>query len=282
MGMESRILELYEKYETCREVAKELGITNENVRRVLIKHGVPRTHRHEAHKPRKTAKRMPSHCRSKYCAAVAVMLREVLGMPTHDISEASGIPSASVVNILNRKRPDLKLDRCQRVKGETIDAIERDYLTGASTYELGRKYNLHHATISHLMIKRGHVRGKGDPFGNKRRHDEAVARFMAEYDQECVDSMKRHSVRRYYRINSRPRDNGITWRKIAERNGSMRCEICGTECDPADKSWGNNGPTHPSVDHIVEIHKGGTDTWDNVRLACMSCNLKRNRAVSHA
>ena len=119
MGMESRILELYEKYETCREVAAELGITNENVRRVLIKHGVPRTHRHEAHKPRKTAKRMPSHCRSKYCAAVVVMLREVLGMPTNDISEASGIPSASVVNILNRERPDLKLDRCQRVKGET-------------------------------------------------------------------------------------------------------------------------------------------------------------------
>ena len=62
----------------------------------------------------------------------------------------------------------------------------------------------------------------------------------------------------------------------------MRCEICGIECDPGDKAWGSTGPTHPSVDHIVEIGKGGTDTWDNVRLACMCCNISRYKVTANA
>lgn len=44
---EARIIELYEKYETTREVADELGVSDETVRRALKKHGIKRTHRHE-------------------------------------------------------------------------------------------------------------------------------------------------------------------------------------------------------------------------------------------
>lgn len=277
--MDEKIIELYEKYENCREVAQALGVCSETVRRVLVKHGVPRTHRHP--KERKTDLRMPSNCRTKYCGALVVMLRVTLGMPTHDISQETGIPSNSVVNIFNRKRPDLKLNRNQRVTATTIDAIERDYMTGATTAELGDKYGLNRATISSLMIKRGHYRGKGDKLGNKRRHDEAVARFMDEYGETAETNGARHEARRYYRMNSRPRDYGITWKAIARKNGSMRCEMCGIECDPDDKAWGSSGPTHPSVDHIVEISKGGTDTCDNVRLACVCCNISRNKVAAN-
>ena len=280
--MDEKIIELYAKYDTCQKVAEELGLTDEKVRRVLIKHGVKRTGNRHTRPKRKTGKRMPSNCRTKYCGALVVMLRATLGMPTHDISNATGIPSDSVVGIFNRKRPDLKLGRCQRVADETISAIERDYLAGAPTIELGEKYGVSHSTISKLMIKRGHFRGKGDKFGNKRRHDEAVARFMDEYGEATETNGARHEARRYYRMNSRPRDYGITWKAIARKNGSMRCEICGIECDPGDKAWGSTGPTHPSVDHIVEIGKGGTDTWDNVRLACMCCNVNRNKVTANA
>lgn len=279
--MDEKILELYEKHETCREVAAELGVSSETVRRVLIKHGVPRTHRHpEKRRERKTGKRMPSHCGTKYCAAAVIMLRELLGMPTGDISEALGIPSDSVVNIFNRKRPDLKLGRCQRVSDETIEEVERKYLAGASTIAIGEEYGVNHSTISAWMGRRGHKRGKGGgpafARANQAKRDAAIERFELSDDVDCTDRRARAKARRKYRIAKRNHDSGITWKKLAERNGSMECEVCGVMCDPHDRSWGSFGPTHPSVDHIVRISDGGEDTWNNSRLACMRCNLALN------
>lgn len=278
--MDEKILELYEKHETCHAVAAELGITKEAVRRTLIKYGVPRTHRHPERASRKTDKRMPSHCRSKYCAAAAIMLREALGLPTGEISKATGIPSDVVVNIFNRKRPDLKLGRCQRVSDETIEEVEREYLAGASTIALGEEYGVSHVTIGKWMRKRGHRRGKGGgpafARANQARRDEAIERFELSYDADFTDRRARAEARRRYRIAKRNHDSGITWKKLAVRNGSMECEVCGVMCDPHDRSWGSFGPTHPSVDHIVRISDGGEDTWDNSRLACMRCNLALN------
>ena len=60
----------------------------------------------------------------------------------------------------------------------------------------------------------------------------------------------------------------------------MTCAICGTKVDPCDK-WINEsgrycfGRNYPTVDHIVAIKNGGTDTYDNVQLACKRCNSKK-------
>lgn len=275
---ESKVIELYRKYDNCRQVAEILGTTNESVRRVLIKHNIKRTG-NRPRRYRKTGKRMPSNCRSTYCGALVVMLRDVLSMTTSMISELTGIPSNSIVNILNRKRPDLKLQRCQRIKSDIIDAIERDYMTGASTLTIAAKYNINQATVSKHMRKRGHTRGKGGGaliIANEARRKKALAKIIAECGTvENIEALS-HDAKRELLMASRKRDYGITWKSLARRNGSMRCEVCGIECDPNDKSWGNSGPTHPSVDHIVRICDGGEDTWENSRLACMKCNLRLN------
>lgn len=279
--MDEKILELYEKYETCREVAAELGITIEKVRRVLIEHGVPRTHRHpEKKSERKTSKRMPSHCRSMYCGALVAMLRRVIGGSSHEISDMTGIPINSVVDISNRKCPDAFVKARYRIDESTIDAIEEEYLGGSSTYELGEKYGICNSTVSKLMRKRGHCRGKGGgpalARANQAKRDAAAERFELSDDADFTDRRSRSQARRAYRIATRNHDSGITWKKLAERNGSMECEVCGVMCDPHDRTWGTFGPTHPSVDHIVRICDGGEDTWDNSRLACMRCNLVLN------
>lgn len=55
------------------------------------------------------------------------------------------------------------------------------------------------------------------------------------------------------------------------------CQICGIKCDPNDRSWGSSGATHPTIDHIIPLSKGGTHTWDNVQCACALCNsVKRD------
>ena len=62
-------------------------------------------------------------------------------------------------------------------------------------------------------------------------------------------------------------DKGIHWKTLARRLGSMKCAMCGKECDPD----GEPG-IRPTVDHIVPLSRGGTHTWDNVQLLCMRCN----------
>ena len=85
-------------------------------------------------------------------------------------------------------------------------------------------------------------------------------------------------MRRQYRIASRPHDGpitGLTWQDIARRNGgNLKCWICGDVCDPEDK-----GDKHPSIDHIIPLSNGGTDTYDNVRIACRGCNRDRSNRV---
>ena len=68
----------------------------------------------------------------------------------------------------------------------------------------------------------------------------------------------------------------IVWNEIAEKF-NMRCAICGCEVDPNDTWIGKNGRKcfgrkYPTVDHIVALKNGGTDTLDNVQLACKHCN----------
>ena len=55
-------------------------------------------------------------------------------------------------------------------------------------------------------------------------------------------------------------------RRILERDGGL-CQIRGPECEVAATQ----------VDHILEVSKGGTDKYTNLRAACARCNQARNR-----
>lgn len=80
-------------------------------------------------------------------------------------------------------------------------------------------------------------------------------------------------------------DWDITLEKLIQRDKN-KCYICGKECDKEDYLIDANGnfivgPNYPSIDHVVPISKGGTHTWDNVRLAHHACNtLKSNKVIN--
>lgn len=276
---ESRIIELYAKYDNCRQVAEELGTSNETVRRVLIKNGIKRTGNRQRQKP-KTSIRRPSNCSTKYCAPLVAMLYDILCLPLKEIHNETGIPVDAANNIMARKYPELHRNTRHKYHGKDIDAIEREYLAGASTYDLGKKYGVNRATISGWMIELGHIRGKGKgpavERANKVKRDEADAKIIAEFGFMPESGKKGRQYRRELRMALRKRDVGVTWQALVKRNGSLVCEICGIDCDPNDKTWGTSGPTHPSVDHIIRIADGGEDTFDNARLVCCSCNLSLN------
>ena len=98
--------------------------------------------------------------------------------------------------------------------------------------------------------------------------------------EKCKKKKKRIKDKKYRTENHRhrakkygvPYENGITLQKLIKRDGLI-CALCGKECNPNDHEWSKyTGPTHPSIDHIIPMAKGGGHTWDNVQVACMMCN----------
>lgn len=55
------------------------------------------------------------------------------------------------------------------------------------------------------------------------------------------------------------------------------CYLCGGHCDAEDYITIDDGTIvtgerYPSVEHVIPLSKGGTHTWDNVKLAHRGCN----------
>ena len=278
---ESLVLELYEEHENARAVSEIVGCSDETIRRILKRHDVPRTHRHSK-KRVKVGKCGKSGV--KRCPAVVTILHVAGGYETRDIAVITGYPVSQVCNILRRKLGDEYRSKRNGVRNADIDAIERDYLAGESIYEIGKKHGIDHSTVSKLMRRRGHCRGRGQgpamQRAAQRNSKEAATRFLAEFPEMLYgcDRKKRSEVRRRYRIVSRPHDgptSGLTWQKVYEHNGhDLTCWICGRKCDPSA-----TGADRPSIDHVIPLSNGGTDTYDNVRIAHLGCNVARSNRV---
>lgn len=66
-------------------------------------------------------------------------------------------------------------------------------------------------------------------------------------------------------------DNSISLDGVIERDKGI-CQICGRAVDRTAKNGRHILKEYPTVDHIIPLSKGGSHTWDNVRLAHMACN----------
>ena len=70
-------------------------------------------------------------------------------------------------------------------------------------------------------------------------------------------------------------DKGINVKTLFRRDNGV-CHICGKRCDHKDYVIKDDvfiaGDLYPSVDHVVPLCKGGTHSWDNVKLAHRLCN----------
>lgn len=204
MYNKQEILDLYEKYESTTKVAEVVGVCDETVRRVLIKNGIQRTHRHY-----KKEKQL-SNCNTKYCHAQVLMLRCVLHYDHEKLCSITGYPYGSIEYVLSKN-----------------GLTHRN--TGVSKTEQRRQYD------------------------KKRR----------------------------LWVTSRRRDLSrcIKWQDIYGSFGG-KCAICGRKVDPNDVAINNSGRKclgrkYPTVDHIIPLKFGGTDTFSNVQLACKHCNSKK-------
>ena len=61
--------------------------------------------------------------------------------------------------------------------------------------------------------------------------------------------------------------------RILERD-NYTCQICGKKVKGID-SQTYDDDSH-NIDHIIPKSKGGTDSYDNLRVLCRKCNLSRH------
>lgn len=81
---------------------------------------------------------------------------------------------------------------------------------------------------------------------------------------------------------SRLHDSDICIEKLFERDRGV-CYLCGNICDWNDGEWKEGtfiaGDNYPSIDHVFPISKGGTHTWNNIKLACRRCNTRKRDQI---
>jgi hypothetical protein len=62
---------------------------------------------------------------------------------------------------------------------------------------------------------------------------------------------------------------------VAERDAWV-CWLCDAPVDPALR---HPNPLSASLDHVQPLSRGGTDTYENTRLAHLTCNIRRGLKV---
>lgn len=100
-----------------------------------------------------------------------------------------------------------------------------------------------------------------------RRHWQ-VGSFCSRRCRSATENRRRDAWKRAGRVG---RVRGFTLRQVAERDG-WRCHLCGKRV--LDRPF-RNRDGDPTEDHLVPLSRGGSDSFENVRLAHFRCNTDR-------
>lgn len=130
---------------------------------------------------------------------------------------------------------------------------------------------------------------KREKYKNDENYRNNVKRSIKKYNASEVgkDKLQANKLKRDNRIKNGSKIDYITLRQLFKRDNGI-CWLCGKKCNYEDKQYkisknGRNylatGPNYPSVDHVIPLSKGGTHTWDNVKLAHKSCNSKKYNKI---
>ena len=179
--------------------------------------------------------------------------------------------------------------QCGAVLQKSYDSIRHNQITRCPSCE---------------KIKANERKAEREKAQQKRKADQEKRKLEKEAERQAKLEMVRiceecgaeyHSVRgqsKYCcatcakraanRIHSRKREKSrtkIPIGRLYKRDGGT-CYICGCKCSFDDHQIvdGNfiTGKTYPTVEHVIPLSAGGPDSWENVRLACHSCNTKKS------
>lgn len=104
----------------------------------------------------------------------------------------------------------------------------------------------------------------------KRKENEQLKKEREEYRVKRLKERTNRISRRNFKSN-------LSLERLYLK-GKGICYLCGIKCNWDDFSYNGGrvtGPTYPTREHVIALANGGTDTWDNVLLACFKCNTEK-------
>ena len=171
----------------------------------------------------------------------------------------------------------LLLDDLNKLRMQMHEDMEKLHAQEAAEAEYGPvKATCAHcgATFTHWRTHRRYARYKPPMYCSERCNRKASRKRTGN------DGNISSRLRKYGMID-KPRDR-IRLDDVIRRDGGI-CYLCGCETDKTDRYMTASGhyacgPKYPTIDHVKPLARGGTHTWENVRLACHACNSKKSDA----
>lgn len=108
--------------------------------------------------------------------------------------------------------------------------------------------------------------------------DRIRAQDAARYErhrEKRLDLAKNAVHVRRLREKTNPRVRGITVRSLRDRHGDLCC-YCSVPMSFESLRHGQYDPIRATIEHVVPLSAGGAHDWENTRLACWQCNLRKH------
>jgi 5-methylcytosine-specific restriction endonuclease McrA len=123
------------------------------------------------------------------------------------------------------------------------------------------------------------------------RHHERIARDPDRIREQDSQRYRRHREKRIelateavhirrQRVQQFPQDRGITTASLRELYGD-NCMYCGVEMIFVVSKGRKYIRNKATIEHVLPISQGGAHDWDNCRLCCWRCNLRKNKKRAH-
>lgn len=284
LSKEDKVIQLYLELSSQKKVAKELSMCTKTVRKILKANNVQRKIIKREVECRNCGKvfvtdnerkvSCSEKCRSSYnkrnrgieqtCASC--------GKSFHRYKVQTYCSNECLLKVAKQKRE--RKDLITRL----VKAIDPDRQTicakcGQTFYQTGRKeycsYECRYSNYYSVIVSKRPKYKKNCKYCGK---DFITTRSNAAY---CTnDCCKRFKWRRNEALrDQRIKVNGevhwdITLEKLVKRDKNI-CYLCNEEVH-MDKHYNHN--MYGSIDHVIPLAKGGTHTWNNVKLAHRICN----------
>ena len=245
------LTEMYESGMKASEIAAATGVQDRFVRRLLKESGIE----FDTNKYRKAAKvERKSRLEASREARRAVL--SAFGELSREIREDGTLGSLKVATS--------RVEHDCRCFAKTAEFIERFAPTWAVCGHCGKEYLFFPSWTRYGRKKPG-------PYCSRRCSIKA----------NRTNTNIGHRLRKYG-SGDKPRDS-IKLDEVIERDNGI-CYICGCRTTKDDhyysRGWFTIGDSYPTIDHVIPLARGGTHTWDNVRLACHRCNSEKSDSVA--
>lgn len=260
-----------------KEIADKFGCGNTTIRRVLNKHGI-------------------IEGRGKGRVSVINAKRHEDAMKTPKPSVVRHLGSGfTILERLNSDRYKLKCNKCGLVFERCVDTKHKTTCPSCKRFDreqewwaaekIQPKLPISFSTPYVQTVDLDEIKTCPECGINFRVGDVYIGGPSPSCcSSDCRKRWNKRKSRHVRRDRTSIKSEHTNWKFLYNTRNERVCYLCGKDVDPNDykiTEMGHfiAGPSFPSVDHVTPLAKGGTDTYDNVRMACCRCNAIKSDKV---